>query len=1385
MTINTSLSNLYAERASSEHPTALWMLSEDIDYVSQITEEERQFQLFATWQIVNGEGISESSQALNAPFTDSSTTRIRGEVPSGPTQDIILRSQFTLSRSNFAEELANFSVGFYTFIETALADTISIGYQYTDAQTEQVVEVLEEFDIKKSFENNWKFFTATFPLFPEAEEAEDVKLLIKMKVFQSGLSGDYDFLINGLSVGQWSEEFQKSSYGVTPDDIPGTINLPSVFGALPAFPYGASGQNGYYLSRNKILFCKNFGVPLVYGSSNITKISPNFYNNVSYPSVIFPGYGFLNNRGKNNTYTVEMWLRINSSSGVPRKIFGPITGSDGLYADGSFITFKVGDVVGSHYVGEWFRPMLIHLRIIEGSVIVLLNGEEVIDLTFDVNSTQFPSEFATNGKNQDWIGFYAYDDVSPIDLDSFSIYSYAMPTPVAKRRWVWGQAVTPPEQTNSALNAITAYNDYAFSNYAVNYNYPDFANWNQAFFSNVNANDRTLTLPEYNLPNFVLNDKTLKNLYDETKQLVGDGVSFLTLKPNNTWTNSTDFIYFEKLGILNEKVESVYGVFETDGTAVNQPLFKITNKNNNDNIIVLLNGTTIRYLSNISGVTSTISTQTISANSMFAAGINIKKISLIQDLQLGRFFTDQSNLDVALGGDGFAKFTGKIYRFGFDAGYNNRKIQKLYDNNGIFYTKINFQISNVQATNGNITYTISNPHSYEIGDSVTISGVVSSSPTNAFNLSNQQITSITNNSFTIRNPATGTYVSGGTVTDNTSKMLNHTANYTLTAINKYGILFADIAAAGYWEDYMPLKYFGKDIADSQGNLNYELDFIQFNQDYPEPATALSTEETSTWTYADLFSQYADLDLRYSDLANSFYTGWQNYQDMSENSVIKSFYNTKTSQLRSFISFQRIADGANTNLIDFNNYAPAFTDGVIDPIAFESDWEDTAYEITTGSIIYPPKVTNNSRAVRFSDLAIVYHLDFKSEGILHHPINFKELQLASKVLERTDFTPAGSKFGVPVLYYAKKGINFDFKLKNPIATYKRSTPHLYLNKQSGWKIKGRFDSTQDRGLSIPVNISRANNTEVSSIQMWIRFAESEFPANPVRVLSVSHNDAIYDFFLQADVSGQRGTIFGVNTDTNEVLDELLYYINGLSVGSPYFINEEWSVLGIEFPIPLKFNNRLGSINLNGPLTYNNVSYSLATNIEKDETLEVRTWASIVTNTSTVNIVNATFVDGKTIYTTDVPHKFGVDIFLDEDGEVEDLIGDLVKIEGISPSGFNAEMEIVEIINETQFAIQKNTSSITYSSGGTAKTTNWRSVPNSLAIIDNSPKPYTWRNVKIINESRFFNVDLNATYAQYTGSNRIIVDDPSSGILVKPDNFRFYNEVSWINSTKVPA
>jgi hypothetical protein len=1572
----STLSNLYVERASSEHPIALWMLNEQVDYVSQITEDERRFELFAKWDIVNAEAEARSSTELNAPFLDSATSVIEGFLPPTPTMDIVLTSKFLLS-DDLALEYANFNIGFYVFLETALAKTISIGYKYTDIATNQPVEVLSTKNVTSRYKDNWVFVSNTFDLPPDSSIAEDVKIVIKVRVAQGGVSGAYDFFINGLSVGQWSEEFNKTSYGVTLNSIPTNIALPPELKSLPAFPYGASGENAYYLSQDFRLLAKNFGVPIVFGSSNVTKITENVYNNVNYPSLIFPGYGFLNKRGRHNDYTIEMWIRVNANSLGTKRIFGPIGSTDGLYVDEAFLTLKVGNSAVSHFVGDWFRPMLIHIRVVRGSIFLILNGEEVANIDIDQDTLELPDEFDNINRSKDWLGFYAYEDISPIEIDTFSIYSYPMPTAIAKRRWVWGQAVTAPEQTNSSINSITAFNDYSFANYAANYNYPDFANWKQAYFSNVNAESKVLSLPDYALPDFRLGSRTVTELFKDIK-LIGinpeesdqDNIlnrKYITLSPNSGWNSETDHIYFENFGILNEPVETVYGVFKTNGTEIDKTLIKITNKINNNSFRMFINNLVVTYETNIDGVSRIVATRTIKANEKFAVGLDIKKLFRSQDSALNRFFTDQSSLDMYVAGDGTSKFNGQIYKIGFDAAYNSRRTSWMYDDDGIIVSEVSYTITDVSSngrlfqgspafvkitsipdstsifyaaaggktptagavvnpitipdseiivgsatvtditrvettdvwnaklsgvgtitglrvgdsisatdgtgalfggsptsvkitqiqespkeifyrvvggstptagsvtdlktvpgtsisfgqgtpkiatvkqissesitsipgvttlwsaklegldevevaklrvgdvisatpgTDGKITFTTLEPHNYLIGDSITTTNIVSN-PTTQLNLKEQEVISLTDKTFTINSNISAAYISDGKVTDTANILHDHTANYTLTSVNKYDLLFPDIAVAGYWEDYMPLSYFGKSVSDFDLEKNYELDIIQYNQDFPQPPESDASLETSTWNYGELRSEYSSpVALTYEDLNNEFYTGWQDYLEMSQNSIRTIFYDTKKSTLRSYVSFQPILNGANKSLADFDSFAKPLTSGIIDPAANNLDWENTAFETTSGTIIYPPERTlSSNRRIDFEKYALVYHLDFRSDGILHNPVRFKELQLASQVFERTDFTPIGSKFGIPVYYYSKRGLYFDLKGKNPVSTYKKSTPYLYLDRNSGWKIQGDFDSTVDRGIAIPVNLSRAGTPEtdpfeVSSIQMWIRFADRDFPQDPVMIFSIDHNDGIYDFFVRADASEKRGYVFAVNRDSAEIIDEIQYYVNGQSVGVPFLVKNEWIVLGLEFGGLLDFTSAVGLINLNGPLTYNNVSYNLATNIEKSKLLETRLWSDMPKlRTNQITGITTSVIGG----VPSVTYSTSLGTFTQ---------GQKVSVFGVTPSQFNLTNVKITSVSGNSFTVA-STATGSYVSGGTVESGKWSDVDTTYN---------EWQQVKVINESVIFNIDPKAIYEKYTGSNRTVIDDNSSGILIDPEKIKVYRDVTWSENLKVPV
>jgi hypothetical protein len=1461
-----TLSNLYVERASSEHPLALWSLNEENDYFSIISDEERKVYLFNQWEIVEGEATPYPSDALlNTPFINSDTTKFEAFAPDDETGSFFAKAKFDFT-PRLASGFESLSFGFFAYVDSARIETVSFGYTYLDFENNEQ-EVVSTFPI--NVQGVWEQFLDTFVMPPS--DAQNAKFIIRFTTRTGGVEGDYNVYLNGITAGHWAEDFMSTSFGVVPSSMPIDIALPSTLQVSPAFPYGGSGDVAYYISSENKLRSKNFGIPLVYGSSEVTKIYPNNVGGVDYPSLIFPGYGFLNQRGKNNDYTVEMWLRINSATSLTKKIFGPIASEDGLYVDGAFLTLRIGKAYGSHFVGEWYRPMLIHIRVVKGTAVVVINGEEVISLDVADALENLPEE-TLDEKNQDWLGVYAYQDIPLIDMDSFSIYPYGIPTQVSKRRFVWGQAVPPPEQTNSAVNAVTAFNDYAFANYAANYNYPDFANWRQAFFSNVDADARALKMPQYQLPAFRLVDRTVQDLFNELQAIepTSDSDDQLNRKYFTLGLDESpeEHIYFEDLKILNDRLSTVYGVFKTDGLDENKPLIKITNKNSKDNFLISINGTEITYLSDINNIKTVIATKTVAVNKKFTVGINLKNISNKEIFGIKAFFTDVSFLDMYIAGDASSKFTGKIYKVGLDAGYNNKNIETYYGLDGVF-----------------------------LQDETTAEA-----------------------------------------------MYKHTANYTLVPINKYGVFFADIAVSGYWEDYVPLSYFAKYVLDSDGNKRYDLDFLQFNLDFPEPNSQSVIEEVGEWKYEDLRARYrSPVVLLYRDLNNKFFTKWENYQDMKEDSVKTIFFNTENATLRSYISFQQLTDGANKNLIDFEEKAKPLANEVLDPDTSSLDWTKTAYEITTGSIIYPPKTVRRivndvqeDQPINFKNLAIVYHLDFKSEGIIHQPIKIKELQLASQVLERTRLTPVGSKFGVPVFYYNRPGFYFNLKAKNPIATYKKSTPHLYLNRQSGWKLRGNFDINTNRGLAMPINRSAAQNTEVSSVQLWVRFSEKEFPGERVKIFSITHNFGVYDFYMQGDPSLLRAEVFGVEKETGQLLTSLSYFVNGKKMIKPYIVKEEWAVLSVEFPDLLNFSGKAGILNLNGPLTYNNMSYNLATNLERNVSIEERAWKdlevlrtakiatavssgrtwyfsqtpsnisgykaleletteskpetiiSVSINESSESVIIEEFITEATQPNAEIlpsgeyEFKFWAKVddieaistikfeiyARSEDGTETELasteeyeinfltetaysaifeipigktineedrivvkvlaqttsstnktisfihsatrpssfrtaitpgrttysvnkdfaVGETVNISGVNPEGYNGQAVITGVsagkitIEKTVFAPYEQSGS----EEAEAKVSSWRYLKTDLDVADNRIKPpFTWKDVKIFSQSRSFNIDPENIYNKYTGSDRIIIDDESNGILVQPDEFVLYSDIVWRESTKIPV
>jgi len=632
----SSPSNLYAEKIYSEHPQFLWALDDKADYVSLISEIQRNT---SAWIFDNGSSTI-TEELLDAPFPDSVINKV---IPAAVTEglfSVTLVSPEIVSTSQLNSTLKTFSIGSYFYTLSPYSLSIEIGYRYYDDAQEQYVDVLKSYDA--SLSDRWYFLSETFS--PESSDLP-LRLVIKINYLgQSSELNDYAFYINGITFGQWSEEFQSSSLGVTKTTLPSSIALdPS--DVIEAKAYGLSDSNGYYFVNNSALAAKNFGVPMVFGSENVTKL----YDNNNKPCLIVPSNGMMSDGGRYQEFTLEFWLRTNNSSSQSKRIVGPISSTDGLYVDGPFLILKINEKYESYYIGQWERPMLLHWRYSNNLSTVLLNGEEIISMSIDSSLILLPEAENELGKNQNWIGFYAYQDIQPIELDCIALYTYLVPSLVAKRRFVYGQGVEYPENLNAAYGGSTVLFDYSFADYTKNYNYPDLGSWSQGLLDNVIIEDNYLKTPEFIAPQIFTNSivNTGEELLNQCATIQNETSLFINLKPSSpAWDNTDSYLYFDNFNLLNQRTHAFYGLFKKEtGTVTNQVLIRIEDNSGNYLSIESV-GADIRYILKYGQepIETIYEAVSVPENEIFAVGIEIDVFRDYYGGNLVSFFNGSSSL---------------------------------------------------------------------------------------------------------------------------------------------------------------------------------------------------------------------------------------------------------------------------------------------------------------------------------------------------------------------------------------------------------------------------------------------------------------------------------------------------------------------------------------------------------------------------------------------------------------------------------------------------------------------------------------------------------------------------------------------------------------------
>ena len=876
-------SNLYAEKAFSEQPQALWALDDTANFINIIPASAN---IAGNWATTNVDTISVDTNLDGTyPISDSYTISLNGAVPAGDTETMTLQYDAVANFTELNQEMGTISIATYLAPGATNVQSVTVGYSYTDPNTSNTETVSSTYPYSTEVGTTWSLISATLNLVEV-----DASFNIFVSITYSSGSSSYEVLLNGISVGQWSESFNAVSTGVYTTALPSTIYTDETEG-VPAFAYGLQDNAGYYIAKDKVLYARNTGAPLVYGAESSTKIYAK-----DGPSLIIPGFGVMNESGKYREATVEFWLRADRRGSEPRRIFGPIgevggeLSTDGLYINGSFLTLKLGQYSGSHFVNEWGRPMLINLRLSEQSASIVLNGEEVVSLSINAANISFPEKFKTvisSVFDQDWLGFYGYSDILAYEIDAVGIYPYRVPAIVSKRRFVYGQGVDFPENLNTAYNGSSIFMDYSFADYTNNYNYPDMGRWDQGSTDNIDTANSVLTTPSYSLPTikFLDQSKTYDSwlLANNAENIANpESRPYVMIRPTSQsgWETEEGYILFDRLNFIGEDVSAFYGVFQPiENSTTEQILFKVENNLTNNYFLISLQENTISYkLKYGTGEVTTIySVDTVVPDIAFSVGVNLNNLSSTYGGNLSTFFGNKDQLKVYVGGstDLNNTFTGQIYNVGFATARNANKISTYFNESGIasIPTDVSdvFQLYFDDSPDGQIDFTIIGGYIDPFSGEWT--------------------------------PFEGTLDGGFATSFVFGRFQDHTASYTLVPKTFVGQLQLDIAVDSYWEDYVPLTYFASYISDVGGNQEYDLDFIQFNVSNTRPL---------------------------AEDAGSI--------------------NTENAIIRTYVTFQYLASGSNALDSSYVTREPVSATHVVTP---GSSWLTTKYEVVSGDVIYMP------------------------------------------------------------------------------------------------------------------------------------------------------------------------------------------------------------------------------------------------------------------------------------------------------------------------------------------------------------------------------------------------------------------------------------------------
>ena len=699
--MSSTISNLYASKIFAEHPLALWALDDNLPYISLLEEQYKDIE--NTW-VFSGSGqfveYSSNQIPLNVPLINDPTALV--------TKQISSNTNFTLespsaayfnSLTDLDQDKQSVSINLYVYPKTSIIDYYEIGFEYFNPAINDTVRNVNR--VEPIALGLWQKITHTTSTIPSNVIVKPI-FTIQYKNASSTDLEDYHVFLNAVSVGQWSELFHSESTGIFPIPISSLISslqesskkdylqefnlyLSSAsvnnISLVEADAYGFDEDNtGYYVVENNKLLAINGGMPLVFGSKNITQIVPGSQSTI--PSIVFPGQDMFSQNGINKNITAEFWLRVDHKSLDPIKIFGPLFSKDGLYIDEEYLSLKIGNYSKSHFVGKWYRPMLIDICYSPNNITLYVNGERVIDEEISTSNIDFLT--------YKMLGFFSSPDIFEYSIDCVAIYPYLVPKEIIKKRYVYGQGVDLAENIASKFSGETFYTDFTFAGYTTTMNYPEMTPWESGFFNNLQVKNRILTSLEYEIPQIISSPVSssvvfdfdiLKDNYENQSE---DEIPYINLKPNINYDQIETSIFLSTLNTLQSETRSFLGIFQRN--SIDNLLETIVQfENSKDKRVFEIRSTPTgidyRFFDEVAS--TTIYSENV-LDQKIVVGLDFEKIRTSRRNVIGDFFDNLQNISLRIGNGISGQFTGNIYSTTFnDTFWNNKDLLDLFNEDGI------------------------------------------------------------------------------------------------------------------------------------------------------------------------------------------------------------------------------------------------------------------------------------------------------------------------------------------------------------------------------------------------------------------------------------------------------------------------------------------------------------------------------------------------------------------------------------------------------------------------------------------------------------------------------------------------------------------------------